>query len=145
MMGMQQNGFLDYKLGVVVQNKITWYWFLPSCISISPVLWWASARALWSSTCRGFKVGQDDREREAPPVRSRAGFWPAKISEASFTQKAIVNLRTFTIWFLMCVCFPTLHVPELTFSMLLVNISMCASPMMWISQLWCGTLSVPEA
>lgn len=48
-------------------------------ISISPLLWWGLARALCSSTYRGLKVRQDDREREAPLMRSTSGFWPPKI------------------------------------------------------------------
>lgn len=56
-------------------------------ISVSPVLWWALARALYSSTYRGFKVGQDNREREAPLVRSTAGFWPAKIYQRQVLLK----------------------------------------------------------
>lgn len=123
---MKQNGFPDYRLGVV-QNKITRYWFLPSCdssvlFSVSPVLWWALARAFCSSTCRGFKVRQDDKERGNPLVRSTDGLWPAKIYQRQIVLKMPPWTWEASQFDSSSVCFSTLHVvvAKLIFSMLLI-------------------------
>lgn len=116
-------------------------------ISISPLLWWGLARALCSSTYRGLKVGQDDREREAPLMRSTAGFWPPKIYWRQVLLKKSHHEREKLHSFIpqVCVFFQPCMLLLLNWLFFYtLNFSMCTSPVTWISQLWCGTLSLPE-